>query len=150
LHLGDFTEKSVTIRGEIVTGREVFYLQDPSCKVGPKTGEYVWPPNLWLTPPNARASLSENRKYDRASFDHFWAEFDIAKAKSRSIQVVATVTGTIRTRKDLGAVRAGDGQWLTNGFGHQNMFPAEMVLESISNWIIRPTKPSAIGQSSGE
>ena len=144
-HLGNFAGKRVTIQGEIVTGREAFYLRDSNCEKGPKTGDYVWPPELWLTPPNESAPLPKGRRYDRASFERLHA--DVArKAQQGRVRIMASVTGTIRTRENLGAVRASDGRWLTNGLGHLNVFPAEMILESVANWVITAVKPNELGK----
>jgi hypothetical protein len=145
-HLDAFAGRSVTIQGEIVTGREAFYLRDSNCDNGPKTGEYVWPPKVWLTPPNESAPMPKGQHYDEASFDRLEADMQAAKSKYGRVQVVASLTGTIRAKEDLGAVKAADGRWLTNGFGHLNVFPAEMILESVANWVITPVKPNESGK----
>ena len=133
-----YDQALVVIRGELIMGREVFMLQDEGCTDRLRTGDHVWPPAIWLTPPNDNVRLPAGYELDRGTIDQFNEAVRQAHAEPRKWKVLVTLAGKIDSRQRYFGSREPNGQWVGNGFGNLNYCSAQLVYMSVSDWVITP------------
>ena len=138
--LSEYANKRISVRTHVVLSREGVFFQDEACMEGPKTGDYSWPPLVSWAAPGNRESIPSDYRLNAQSISKFEVEVNRARSRDVRLEIVATVTGILRTEANPKFVRTRSGALKPLGFGHLGEFPAEILIEDISEWVIRDTQ----------
>jgi len=134
----DLLQSVRSYRGKTVTVRGIYWSGlRQTCTQPFSTSDHTWPSAINLVDSDYVAGTEESVpfKTDRESWDKL-DEIAIREGKAgRREEIWVTVTGRLRApeayiRKD-GRVRG--------GYGHLGVYPAELVVERVSDVEIRPT-----------
>jgi hypothetical protein len=120
----------VAVRGIYADG-----LRAVDCQAKFRTGSYEWPTALWMVD-SSYASPDETRV--RFTTDHeSWNRLDAAAHNKRVDDTVwVTVVGQLRVRRRY---PYSDGK-AAGGYGPFNVYPAELVVKSVQDIVVVPTK----------
>lgn len=155
----DFNGKTVRIKGIVFAGFDSFIVKDPSgecgfpvdaiwldypagtkAKAGPAAVLHIQPAHNYAGPYQApsRAALTLEKSKDFKTFDSLLAQnrnkgIGICLACVKN-QVAATLVGRLDTVADATIKRNAQGK-ITDfgGFGNANIYPARLVLQSVSD-----------------
>jgi hypothetical protein len=150
----------VAVRGAFVATDEGWWLEADNCRDGLQTGDFKWPSHLWLTSPQAIASMDPRLKetqrtawglgeigfrQDKRAFAEFFATVK-QRSSDQPVRIVATFLGLLETYKDLTLRirRYPSGVVAGYGFGHLGASPAQVVLKSVSltDIVVEPIQKS--------
>lgn len=133
----DWFKSPLAYRGKMVAITGVYwYGLRQSCAEPFVTAGHAWPSAFYLTDSQAAAQRGTPVPFetDQRSLDELdRIEIREAKAGLRGA-IWVKITGQIRT-----IVR--DGQIVVGGYGHLGVFPAELVVERVSDIEIKPDPP---------
>jgi hypothetical protein len=131
-------------RGEIVTVRGEFSTRagaiiDSACRNRFESPARAWPVAIHLVyvGDNPSGDLVPNFEPDLLSLENFRATIKNTRGH-QNVQMVGTFVGLLRTNKDLSPMA---------GYGHLNIFPAELVLKAVVDLhVIDKAPPSDAGK----
>lgn len=177
-NLRSYAGKTVSVRGLMYRGMEIFaiggscdskfitkYQTLPTLPGTPEVfSEYIWPTavNLADSSNNPRGEAPALFVTDKDSMTRAFAEIDrqrailpkvagteLAKYYS-DVDVYVTVTGMLRMRDRYDIGRSPSGPMMGGGYGHLSIYPAELVIKSISDPVVRPKKPAENREKPGQ
>ncbi len=129
----------VALRGTLKTGMEEMALYGDACKRTLTTHGHRWPAAIWLTP-NPGSDAKAERRLDRPAIEHLNAAIRVARTQKAEIQ--ATFVGILEARSKYFGGTSPNGDWIGNGFGHLNAYPAQLVFTTVRDVsIVRKPAP---------
>lgn len=135
-HLSDHAGRRVTIRTQLVLTKEGTFMRDARCSQGPITAGFEWPPFIAWVFPSQKEVLPAEYRFDNLAFSKFSEAVKATQMSPAALTVTATVSGILATEPNPKFIRGGDGSIKPAGFGHLGQFPAELLVESIRDWVV--------------
>lgn len=137
LHLEEYRNKRVSIRGELLVHPHGTVLRMEKCPVPLITSGHVWPTMIYLIPADSNLAESPGRVPPGFSVDRAWAPVLEKGSRERDARLWVTVVGRLETRRRFEIVERGDGKTLPVGYGHLNAYPAQLVYEEFKDVLAR-------------
>ena len=153
-------DKMVSVRGILYQGTEIFalgghcdnkfvtkYTWAPALQGLPDlppTGEFVWPTALDLKPASfiEEGERAVDFKTDEADLHEVLAVVNNQRAKMKLMsgktpEVSITVIGQLRVKARYEIGKRADGTPIGGGYGHLNTYPAQLVIATMHDPVVR-------------
>lgn len=115
------------IRGELRTGPGEIALYGHKCSHHLVTDGHAWLDAVWLTPPGGLGNRPVNFKLDKKALEAAKEAIKRERDAGKKGKIMVTFTGMCEAHKMLFGGRGPNGDWIGNGFGHLNAYPAQLI-----------------------
>ncbi len=157
-NLPSHSSTRVKVRGILYAGREVFALGEKTCtkkfvtryRLGPDlpgisepTREYVWPTAIDLTGSSGspkEGGINTDEEAVRRVINMLTQARAAQRDKNTNVDLWVTVTGLLAVKDHDDVAPDTHGVLLASGYGHQGTYPAQLVIETMTDPEIKLTK----------
>jgi len=143
-NLGVWKGQRIAVRGESVSTSEGSWITG-RCKGAFYTNGYRWPVALDYAGPayysNSTAKLSASKSPTEKP-----KNYDSLHGRNNVVQS-ATYVGRLRMRNQYTAVCRAGGDYITNGFGHLNGAAAELIVETVVDVELAPSRTAEVEEA---
>ena len=149
----------VKVRGLLYASREIFAIGEKTCPTkfvtryrvlpelqgisGQPTGEYVWPTAIDLTgssgSPKERGINTDEETVRRAT-DILTQARAAQRDSNMKVDLWVTVVGLLFVKEHYDVAPDTHGTLLASGYGHEGAYPAQLVIETITDPQLKFTK----------
>ncbi len=131
----EFNQRIIRVRGIVEGGMEGAWLRDESCPGRFRVGERSLAMAIWLSYQSEYGSPPPRHK---AHIDQVERQITAGQRKRTSGLLELTYTGVFETRSEWKLLARRPGETQLWGFGHQNGFPAQLVITDEADPVIGP------------
>jgi hypothetical protein len=135
-NLETYRNQEIRVRGEWVQTDHGMSLRD-RCRETLQTKEYKWLSAIWLQLPSAEEENPVDFSLDRSALEGAQNEVTRLSRRRRPTPVYATFVGRVQARERLETVVGPGGDVIAVGFGHLNLYPAQLVIRSVDTVSLR-------------
>ncbi len=139
--LKSYSGKIIEVRGELVTGREIFVLRQEGCLSKYTTDNREWPAALDLAEAgSAGVKPPVVFRLDEDSIkrmDKLLCFLHESTAAELGVEITATFVGELRVAKEFKDNSLPFPRTFALGYGHLGAFPAQLVYRSVKGIVIR-------------
>ena len=103
-----------------------------------KTGEYVWPSGVVIELPSWAREEPATWTLDQEAYNQAYRKY--LQAIEHTTEVLVTFTGRLDAREEGLQIifRHPDGDVITNGYGSNNAYPAQLVIVTVKDVVPEP------------